>query len=274
MTTTKKRPLYTHYAGSVLLETALLNKGSAFTEQERHDFNLDGLLPISIETIEEQEKRSYHQFSKFDNDLDKHIYLRNIQDTNETLYYKLLTNHLEEMMPVIYTPTVGLACQLFSQIYRRKRGLFLSFPDQQKMNDLLQNATKQKVKVIVVTDSERILGLGDQGIGGMGIPIGKLALYSGCGGISPAYTLPVTLDVGTNNQALLDDPMYLGWRHKRIRGEEYFNFVDKFIQAVKVRWPNALIQFEDFAQDNATPLLKNIKIKSVVLMMIFKALLL
>jgi malate dehydrogenase (oxaloacetate-decarboxylating) len=256
MTTTKKRPLYTHYAGSVLLETALLNKGSAFTEQERHDFNLDGLLPISIETIEEQEKRSYHQFSKFDNDLDKHIYLRNIQDTNETLYYKLLTNHLEEMMPVIYTPTVGLACQLFSQIYRRKRGLFLSFPDQQKMDDLLQNATKQKVKVIVVTDSERILGLGDQGIGGMGIPIGKLALYSGCGGISPAYTLPVTLDVGTNNQALLDDPMYLGWRHKRIKGEEYFNFVDKFIQAVKVRWPNALIQFEDFAQDNATPLLK------------------
>ena len=254
--TTTKRPLYTHYAGSVLLETALLNKGSAFTESERHAFNLDGLLPISIETIDGQEKRSYHQFSKFENDLDKHIYLRNIQDTNETLYFKLLTSHLEEMMPIIYTPTVGLACQLFSQIYRRKRGLFLSFPDQDKMDDLLQNATKQNVKVIVVTDSERILGLGDQGIGGMGIPIGKLALYSGCGGISPAYTLPVTLDVGTNNQELLDDPMYLGWRHERIKGEEYFNFVDKFIQAVKVRWPRVLIQFEDFAQDNATPLLK------------------
>lgn len=254
--TTTKRPLYTHYAGSVLLETALLNKGSAFTESERHAFNLDGLLPISIETIDGQEKRSYHQFSKFENDLDKHIYLRNIQDTNETLYFKLLTSHLEEMIPIIYTPTVGLACQLFSQIYRRKRGLFLSFPDQDKMDDLLQNATKQNVKVIVVTDSERILGLGDQGIGGMGIPIGKLALYSGCGGISPAYTLPVTLDVGTNNQELLDDPMYLGWRHERIKGEEYFNFVDKFIQAVKVRWPRVLIQFEDFAQDNATPLLK------------------
>ena len=252
----KKRPLYIRYAGPILLETSLLNKGSAFTASEREDFNLDGLLPVAIESIEEQEKRAYHQFSKFDNDLDKHIYLRNIQDTNETLYYKLLTDHLDEMMPIIYTPTVGLACQLFSQIYRRKRGLFLSYPDRNEMDDMLQNATKQNVKVIVVTDSERILGLGDQGIGGMGIPIGKLSLYSGCGGISPAYTLPITLDVGTNNQALLDDPMYLGWRQKRITGEEYFNFVDEFIQAVKSRWPNVLVQFEDFAQGKATPLLK------------------
>lgn len=168
----------------------------------------------------------------------------------------MLTEHLEEMMPIIYTPTVGLACQLFSQIYRRKRGLFISFPDMDKMNDILQNATKHNVKVIVVTDSERILGLGDQGIGGMGIPIGKLALYSSCGGISPAYTLPVTLDVGTNNQVLLNDPMYLGCRHQRITGDKYFTFVDKFIQAVKNRWPHVLIQFEDFAQANATPLLK------------------
>ena len=256
MISSKKRPLYIRYAGPVLLETSLLNKGSAFTASEREDFNLDGLLPVAIESIEEQEKRAYHQFSKFDNDLDKHIYLRNIQDTNETLYYKLLTDHLEEMMPIIYTPTVGLACQLFSQIYRRKRGLFLSYPNRNKMDDMLQNATKQNVKVIVVTDSERILGLGDQGIGGMGIPIGKLSLYSGCGGISPAYTLPITLDVGTNNQALLDDPMYLGWRQKRITGEEYFNFVDEFIQTVKSRWPNVLVQFEDFAQSKATPLLK------------------
>ncbi len=256
MPNSEKRPLYIRYAGPVLLETPLLNKGSAFSEAERRDFNLDGLLPIAIETIEEQENRAYKQFSQFEEDLDKHIYLRNIQDTNETLYFKLLTSHLEEMMPIIYTPIVGLACQLFSHIYRRKRGLFIAFPEREKMDDILQNATKQNVKVIVVTDSERILGLGDQGIGGMGIPIGKLALYSGCGGISPAYTLPVTLDVGTDNQELLDDPLYMGWRNKRIRGEEYYAFVEKFIVAVKQRWPHVLVQFEDFAQGNATPLLK------------------
>jgi len=256
MPNSNKRPLYLRYAGPVLLETPLLNKGSAFSETERRDFNLDGLLPIAIETIEEQEKRAYQQFSQFEDDLDKHIYLRNIQDTNETLYFKLLINHLEEIMPIIYTPTVGLACQLFSHIYRRKRGLFIAYPDREKMDDILQNATKQNVKVIVVTDSERILGLGDQGIGGMGIPIGKLALYSGCGGISPAYTLPVTLDVGTDNQELLDDPLYMGWRNKRIRGEEYYDFVEKFIVAIKQRWPHVLVQFEDFAQGNATPLLK------------------
>ncbi len=256
MTVLKKRPLYIRYAGPILLETPLLNKGSAFTESERHDFNLDGLLPVSIETIEDQAKRSYHQLSQCNSDLDKHIFLRNIQDTNETLYFKLLVDHIEEIMPIIYTPTVGLACQLFSQIYRRKRGLFITYPDRHKMDDILQNATKQNVKVIVVTDSERILGLGDQGIGGMGIPIGKLALYSGCGGISPAYTLPITLDVGTNNQELLDDPMYLGWRHKRVSGVDYFEFVDAFIQAIKARWPKVLVQFEDFAQWSATPLLE------------------
>jgi malate dehydrogenase (oxaloacetate-decarboxylating) len=160
------------------------------------------------------------------------------------------------MMPIIYTPTVGLACQMFSHIYRRKRGLFISYPDRDKIEDILQNATKQNVKVIVVTDSERILGLGDQGIGGMGIPIGKLALYSGCGGISPAYTLPVTLDVGTDNQELLDDSLYMGWREKRIRGKAYYDFVEEFITAVKNRWPHVLVQFEDFAQGNATPLLQ------------------
>ena len=252
----KKRPLYIRYAGPILLETPLLNKGSAFSQREKQEFNLEGLLPHTIETIEEQTRRAYNQYSQFENELDKHIYLRNIQDTNETLYYSLITNHLEEMMPIIYTPTVGLACQMFSKIYRRKRGIFLSFPDRERMDFMLQNATKQNVKVIVVTDSERILGLGDQGIGGMGIPIGKLALYSACGGISPAHTLPVTLDVGTNNQQLLDDPMYMGWRHERIIGDEYFEFVDRFIQVVRGRWPHALVQFEDFAQGNATPLLK------------------
>ncbi|MGB0494935.1 MAG: NAD-dependent malic enzyme [Kangiellaceae bacterium] len=255
-TSPKKRPLYIRYAGPVLLETPILNKGNAFSVEERRSFNLEGLLPNIVETIEEQTNRAYSQYSLFESDLDKHIYLRNIQDTNETLYYSLITTHLEEMMPIIYTPTVGLACQMFSKIYRRKRGLFISYPDRDRMDYALQNATKQNVKVIVVTDSERILGLGDQGIGGMGIPIGKLALYSACGGISPAHCLPVTLDAGTNNQELLDDPMYMGWRHKRVTGDDYFEFVDRFIQVVKDRWPNALVQFEDFAQGNATPLLK------------------
>lgn len=252
----KKRPIYIPFAGPALLEAPLLNKGSAFTQRERQQFNLEGLLPYNIETIEEQEARVYQQLCSFESPIDKHIYLRNIQDTNETAYFRLVTDHLTEIMPLIYTPTVGLACQQFSKIYRRKRGLFISYPDRDRIEDMLQNATKQNVKVIVVTDGERILGLGDQGIGGMGIPIGKLALYTACGGISPAYTLPVTLDVGTNNQALLDDPMYMGWRHPRITGDEYYQFVDEFIQAVKVRWPNVLLQFEDFAQDHATPLLE------------------
>lgn len=251
-----KRPLYIRYAGPALLETSLLNKGSAFTKEERRNFNLEGLLPHSIETIEEQVRRCYMQFSSFSDDLVKHIYLRNIQDSNETLFYRLMADNLEEMMPIIYTPTVGRACQEFSRIYRRNRGLFISYPDRNRMDDMLQNSIKQNVKVIVVTDGERILGLGDQGIGGMGIPIGKLSLYTACGGISPAYTLPVVLDVGTNNQDLIDDPMYIGWRHERITGDEYYAFVDEFVQAVKRRWPDALLQFEDFAAQNANPLLE------------------
>ncbi|AKA39749.1 NAD-dependent malic enzyme [Yersinia ruckeri] len=250
-----KRPLYIPYAGPILLEFPLLNKGSAFTDDERSHFNLHGLLPEAVETIEEQAERAYRQYQDFKNDDDKHIYLRNIQDTNETLFYRLLEGHLSEMMPIIYTPTVGEACEHFSDIYRRARGLFISYPNRDRIDDMLQNATKQNVKVIVVTDGERILGLGDQGIGGMGIPIGKLALYTACGGISPAYTLPVVLDVGTNNPQRLNDPLYMGWRHPRISGDEYYAFVDEFIQAVKRRWPNVLLQFEDFAQKNATPLL-------------------
>lgn len=250
-----KRPLYIPYAGPILLEFPLLNKGSAFTEEERSHFNLHGLLPEAVETIEEQVERAYRQYQDFKNDNDKHIYLRNIQDTNETLFYRLLDSHLSEMMPIIYTPTVGEACEHFSDIYRRARGLFISYPNSDRIDDMLQNATKQNVKVIVVTDGERILGLGDQGIGGMGIPIGKLSLYTACGGISPAYTLPVVLDVGTNNPQRLNDPLYMGWRHPRISGDEYHAFVEEFIQAVKCRWPNVLLQFEDFAQNNATPLL-------------------
>ncbi|MGY4493932.1 NAD-dependent malic enzyme [Pseudomonas sp. TE3610] len=250
------RPLYIAYAGPSLLEMPLLNKGSAFTPQERIDFNLIGLLPQNVETIEEQVDRVYRQYEQCASDLDKHIYLRSIQDNNETLFFRLLESHLDKMLPIIYTPTVGQACQEFSKIYRTHRGLFIAWPDRDRIDDILRSATKDSVKIIVVTDSERILGLGDQGIGGMGIPIGKLSLYTACGGISPAYTLPIVLDVGTNNQELLDDPMYMGWRHPRVTGQEYAEFVDLFIQAVKRRWPNVLLQFEDFAQTNAMPLLE------------------
>jgi malate dehydrogenase (oxaloacetate-decarboxylating) len=256
-----QRYLYTHYAGPALLETPLLNKGSAFTERERKSFNLLGLVPPRYESIEEQVERAYMQYSSFVSPLNKHIFLRAIQDNNETLFYGLLQKHIEEMMPIIYTPTVGEACERFSDIYRSSRGLFISYDERHLMGDILRNATKRKVKVIVVTDGERILGLGDQGIGGMGIPIGKLSLYTACGGISPAYTLPVMLDVGTNNQKLLDDPMYMGARHPRIPGQQYNEFLDMFISEVSDRWPEAMIQFEDFAQPNAMPLLQKYRDK-------------
>ncbi len=250
-----KEPLYIPYAGPALLETPLLNKGSAFSHDERVAFNLSGLLPPRYETIEEQLERCWAQYSSFGEPINKHIYLRAIQDTNETLYYRLIQEHIEEMMPIIYTPTVGDACEQFSDIYRKSRGLFLSYSERHEMDDILRNATKRNVKVIVVTDGERILGLGDQGIGGMGIPIGKLSLYTACGGISPAYTLPIMLDVGTNNKKLLSDPMYMGCRHPRISQSEYDEFIDMFMNAVQKRWPGVMVQFEDFAQHNATPIL-------------------
>lgn len=238
------------------METPLLNKGSAFTKAERRAFNLIGLLPPRYESIEEQLERAYHQFKSFDEPINKHIYLRVVQDTNETLFYRLLGEHLVEMLPIIYTPTVGDACEHFSDIYRSARGIFVSYEERDLMDDILRSVTKDRVKVIVVTDGERVLGLGDQGVGGMGIAIGKLSLYTACGGISPAYTLPVMLDVGTNNPKLLDDPMYMGVRHPRVEKEEYAAFVDQFINSVHARWPNALIQFEDFAQPNAMPILQ------------------
>tara|TARA_R110002126_G_scaffold160458_8_gene308101 strand:+ start:2439 stop:4133 length:1695 start_codon:yes stop_codon:yes gene_type:complete len=254
--TKTKASLYTAFSGSALLETPLLNKGSAFSREERAAFNLTGLLPPRYESIEEQVSRAYMQYKSFDTAINKHIYLRAIQDNNETLFYRLVQQHLDEMIPIIYTPTVGDACEQFSDIYRSARGLFISFDDRYNLDDVLRNATKAKVKVIVVTDGERVLGLGDQGIGGMGISIGKLSLYTACGGISPAYTLPVMLDVGTNNEKLLNDPMYMGLRQKRVGQDDYNEFIELFINAVKRRWPDAIIQFEDFAQPNAMPLLQ------------------
>jgi malate dehydrogenase (oxaloacetate-decarboxylating) len=255
MKSNNTRPVPISYFGTSLLAMSLLNKGNAFSEEERHELKLYGLLSHTVETIEEQAKRTYAQYAQHSSDIDKHIFLRDLQDTNETLFYYLLRSHLTEMLPIIYTPVVGEACERFSEIYRAARGLFISYPDRGRIDEMLADVTKKKVKVIVVTDGERILGLGDQGIGGIGISIGKLSLYTVCGGVSPAYTLPIVLDVGTNNERLLNDPLYMGWKHPRITGPEYEKFIDLFVQAVKLRWPDVLLQFEDFSQRNASPLL-------------------
>jgi malate dehydrogenase (oxaloacetate-decarboxylating) len=243
------------HRGRALLENPLLNKGTAFTEDERRDLGLAGLLPPRVETLEEQVVRAYSAFSDYASDQGKHINLRALQDTNEVLFYRLLLDHLEEMVPILYTPTVGLACQQFSHIYRRSRGLFASYPLRDRLPELIRNRPNQDVDVIVVTDGERILGLGDQGAGGLGIPIGKLSLYTSIGGIDPARTLPIVLDVGTNNPGLLDDPTYIGWRHERITGDDYFNFVEQFVRAIEEELPAVLLQWEDFAAAHARALL-------------------
>ncbi len=250
-----ERTLQVPFVGPTLLGTPLLNKGTAFSLQERDALHLRGLLPQEVETIDQQARRAYQQYQACTTDLDKHILLRSIQDSNETLFYRVVDDHLDEMLPIIYTPTVGKVCQEFSRIYRSHRGLFISIADQARIDEILNNVTKEHVKVIVVSDCERILGLGDQGVGGMGIPIGKLSLYTACGGISPAYTLPVVLDVGTNNPALLEDPLYFGRREERIRGAQYDEFLQAFVEGIQRRWPEAILQFEDFALTNAMPLL-------------------
>lgn len=242
--------------GQDLLFDPLTTKGTAFTHDERRRYGMLGLLPSAVKTIAEQAAHSYAEFSTRRDDLDKHIYLRALQDRNETLFYRLLSEHIEEMLPIVYTPTVGEACRRFSQIYRRPRGLFVSYPDRERLREVLGNRRERQVDVIVVTDGQRILGLGDQGIGGMGIPIGKLSLYTLIGGIAPARTLPIILDVGTDNVELLDDPQYLGWRHRRISDEEYYAFVDDFVAVVHAELPDVLLQWEDFATANALPLLE------------------
>jgi malate dehydrogenase (oxaloacetate-decarboxylating) len=242
--------------GMDLLDTPLLNKGTAFTEEERTLFGLQGLLPPHVETLEEQVVRAYEAYQRKDDDLERHIYLRALQDTNEVLFYRLLLDHIEEMTPIVYTPTVALACQQFSHIYRRPRGLFVSYPHRDSITTLLRNRPNPNVDVIVVTDGERILGIGDQGAGGLGIPIGKLSLYTLIGGIRPERTLPIVLDVGTNNQERLNDPEYLGWRHERITAQDYFDFIDQFVQAVKQEFPETCLQWEDFANSHARPILE------------------
>ncbi|MGE0565372.1 MAG: NAD-dependent malic enzyme [Pseudolabrys sp.] len=239
-----------------LLADPRLNKGTAFTEEERDAFGLHGLLPPRVTTIAEQMGRRLQAFRDFSSDLERYAFLRDLQDTNETLFFATLAQHLEELLPIVYTPTVGAGCKHFSGLFRRAHGLFLSIPHRQRIREILANPLFDRTEVIVVTDGERILGLGDQGAGGMGIPIGKLALYTACGGIEPATTLPVLLDVGTDNLDCLNDPLYIGWRHKRVRGPDYDSFVEAFVGAVRERWPNALLQWEDFAKSNATRLLE------------------
>jgi malate dehydrogenase (oxaloacetate-decarboxylating) len=239
-----------------LLNRQGLNKGTAFTDEERTEFGLQGLLPPHVETLDEQVVRAYGAFQRKDNDLERHIYLRALQDTNEVLFYRLLLDHIEEMTPLVYTPTVAVAIEQFSHIYRRPRGLFIPYPLRDSIPQLLRNRPNKDVDVIVVTDGERILGIGDQGAGGLGISIGKLSLYTGIGGIRPDRTLPIVLDVGTNNKERLNDPEYLGWRHERITGQAYFDFVDQFVQAVKQEFPETLLQWEDFATPHARPILQ------------------
>ena len=251
----QSQPISTSLSGAALLSNPQLNKGSAFSERERTAFHLHGLLPPAVMTIEQQLTRTYDSFRAKATDLERYIYLASLHDRNEVLFFRLLQEHIAEMSPVIYTPVVGLACQNFSHIYRQPRGLYISYEQRDEIEEILRAAPISDPRVIVVTDGERILGLGDLGIGGMLIPIGKLALYTLCAGIAPSMTLPIIIDTGTNNQRLLDDPLYLGWRHARLRGQEYDDFIDAFVTAVRRVYPAALLQWEDFARGNARRLL-------------------
>lgn len=249
-------PIETHLSGFDLINTSMLNKGTAFTNEERDRFRLHGLLPPHIGTLDVQVARRLKVLRAFNTDFERYAFLRDLQDINETLFYALLVGNLAELLPLVYTPTVGEGCQRFSEIWRKPRGLFLSYPNKHRIREILADPRLDKVRVIVVSDGERILGLGDQGAGGMGIPIGKLSLYTGCAGIHPELTLPILLDVGTNNQERLADPLYVGWQHERVTGQDYDDFVEAFVSAVIERWPNVLLQWEDFAGSNASRLLE------------------
>ncbi len=246
----------TSLMGLGLLNTPMFNKGTAFPESERDEFSLHGLLPPHVGTLDEQVERRLRAFRALSDDFSRYTLMRDLQDVNETLFYALITRNIEEMLPVVYTPAVGEGCQRFSEIWRRPRGVFLSYPNRSRIETILNHPRYDRVRCIVVSDGERILGLGDQGAGGMGIPIGKLALYTALAGIHPMQCLPVLLDVGTDNAARVADPLYIGWRHERVRGAEYDKFVDTFVRVVRKRWPHVLLQWEDFAGNNAARLLE------------------
>ncbi len=250
-----KVTIETPYRGQALIAQGLLNKGSAFTEEERETLGVRGLVPAVVTRIENQVHRAYASVTRKSDPLEQYIGLAALQDRNEVLFYRVLLDHVDEFMPVVYTPTVGEACRQYSAIFRRGRGLWITPKHRGRIYEVLGNASYGDVRLIVVTDNERILGLGDQGAGGIGIPIGKLALYTMAAGIHPVHTLPISLDVGTDNTALLDDPQYIGWREKRLRGAPYYELVDEFVEAVKRRFPKALLQWEDFKKANAFTLL-------------------
>ena len=245
----------TRLSGYDLLLSARLNKGTAFTEAERDAFGLHGLLPPHVGTLEDQRERRKIALDHRDTMFGKYHMMRDLQDNDETLFYSFIAHNIEELLPIVYTPTVGEGCQRFSEIWRKPRGLFISLPNKDRIDRILADPRYNDVRCIVVSDGERILGLGDQGAGGMGIPIGKMALYTALGGIPPEHCLPVLLDVGTDNETLLKDPIYVGWQHQRVRGKEYDDFVEAFVSAVERRWPHILLQWEDFAGDNAAKLL-------------------
>jgi malate dehydrogenase (oxaloacetate-decarboxylating) len=242
--------------GIELLLNSRLNKGTAFTEEERTAFGLHGLLPPHVGTLEDQRERRKRVLDGRDTEFLKYSNMRDLQDNCETLFYSMIEYYTEELLPIVYTPTVGEGCQRFSEIWRRPRGLFLSYTQRHHIEQILADSRFDEVRCIVVSDGERILGLGDQGAGGMGIPVGKMALYTALGGIPPEHCLPILLDVGTDNEAHLNDPIYIGWQHKRVRGPEYDEFIEEFVTAVERRWPSILLQWEDFAGVNAAILLR------------------
>jgi malate dehydrogenase (oxaloacetate-decarboxylating) len=252
---TRPDVIRTRRTGYDLLLHPGLNKGTAFTEEERTSFGLHGLLPPHIGTLEDQRARRKHALDTEPTAFGKYALMRDLQDNDETLFYSLIAHDVEELLPVVYTPAVGEGCQRFSEIWRKPRGLFISYPNRDRIDHILANPRYDDIRCIVVSDGERILGLGDQGAGGMGIPIGKMALYTALGGVPPHHCLPILLDVGTDNQALLDNPIYIGWQHHRVRGAEYDAFIEAFVSAVQHRWPNILLQWEDFAGENALRLL-------------------
>ncbi len=242
--------------GIDLLRTASKNKSTAFTEEERDQLKLRGLLPAAVGSMETQMERVLANIRRKDSDIEKYIFLSALQDRNERLFYRLIMENIREIMPLIYTPTVGQACKEFANIFRTEKGFYVTANDRGRIREILDNWPHRDIRIIVITDGERILGLGDLGANGMGIPIGKLSLYCACAGIRPEQTLPIMFDVGTDNQELLEDPIYLGCKQKRLRNEEYFSLMDEFIQAAKDAYPGVLIQFEDFAADNAFSLLQ------------------
>jgi len=251
----------TGLSGYDLLNNPSLNKSTAFTEEERNKFALYGLLPPHVDTLDEQLARRKKAFGDQVTNFEKYSFMRDLQDTNETLFYAFIGHNIEELLPVVYTAIVGEGCQRFSEIWRKPWGLFLSYPNKDRIEQILSSPYYDGVRCIVVSDGERILGLGDQGAGGMGIPIGKMALYTALAGIHPEHCLPVLLDVRTDNEARLQDPIYVGWRHKRVRGQDYDDFVETFVSAVKKRWPHILLQWEDFAGSNAARLLERYRDK-------------